>query len=264
VCRLLGFVAHTPTTLEGLLGQDLASFTELSLKHGDGWGIAIPERDGVSVQKSLGAARRSPEFGELTRALITDTALVHLRWATLGLPVTWDNAHPFTDGRVAFAHNGSIAPPEALDTLIAPDLLTRRRGDTDSERYFLALLTQLREHPDPADALAATVEQVGHIAHSSLNALLLTSDSLHAVCSYTAEAEAEAEEDGYYPMSYAVRGGAVLVASSGWGSGWTEMAPGTILSVRRDTGALSVRDLRGRARPAPVRALSTWIEAPTP
>jgi len=33
---LLGFVAHTPTTLEGLLGEDLASFAELSLKHGDG------------------------------------------------------------------------------------------------------------------------------------------------------------------------------------------------------------------------------------
>lgn len=193
MCRLLGFVAHTLTTLEGLLGEDLASFTELSLKHGDGWGVAVREHDGVSVQKSLGAARRSPEFGELTRDLITDTALVHLRWATLGLPITWDNA------------------------------------------------------------LAATVDQVGHVAHSSLNALLLTSDSLHAVCSYTAEAEAEAEEDDYYRMGYAVRDGAVIVASSGWGSGWTEMASGTILSVRRDTGALSLRDLCGRARPAPVR-----------
>lgn len=250
MCRLLGFVATTPMTLQELLGEDLAPFTELSLKHGDGWGMAVPERDGVFVRKSLGAARRSPEFAELTRTLITDTALVHLRWATLGLPITWDNAHPFTDTRIAFAHNGSIAPPEALDTLIAPELLGRRRGDTDSERYFLALLTQLREHPDPAAALAATVEQVGHIAHSSINALLLTPQSLHAVCSYTAKAEAEAEEDGYYRMHYAARDGAVIVASSGWGSGWTEMENGTMLSVRRDTGALSLRDIRGRAQPA--------------
>jgi predicted glutamine amidotransferase len=232
MCRLLGFVSHPPTTLARLMGEDLDPFTELSLKHGDGWGVATPARPGVAVRKSTEAARRSPEFGELARGLVTDAALVHLRWATLGLPTTWDNAHPFTDGRIAFAHNGSIAPPAALDDLIAPDLRGQRRGDTDSERYFLVLLTQLRQHPDTADALAATVAQVRGVAHSSLNALVLTPDALHAVCSYTAQGEAEAEEDGYYRMSYTHRG--------------TDLANGTILSVRRDTGELVVRPLDSR------------------
>jgi predicted glutamine amidotransferase len=243
MCRLLGFVSHRPTTLARLLGADLDPFTELSLKHGDGWGVATPAGPGVAVRKSTEAARRSPEFGELARGLVTDAALVHLRWATLGLPTTWDNAHPFTDGRIALAHNGSIAPPAALDDLIAPDLLGLRRGDTDSERYFLVLLTQLRQHPDTADALAATVSQVQQVAHSSLNALVLTPDALHAVCSYTTQGEAEAEEDGYYRMSYTQHDSAVVVSSSGWDEDGTDLVNGTMLSVRLDTGAVTVRAL---------------------
>ena len=255
MCRLLGFVSHPPTTLRRLLGDDLDPFTELSVKHGDGWGVATPDGDGVAVRKSTVAARRSPEFDELARGLVTDAALVHLRWATLGLPTTWDNAHPFTDGRIALAHNGSIAPPADLDDLIAPDLRQLRRGDTDSERYFLVLLTQLREHPDTADALAATVAQVREVGHSSLNALVLTPDALHAVCSYTEQGEAEADEDGYYRMRYSVRDTGVVVSSSGWGENGTDLVNDTMLSVRRDTGALDVRPLHTRDRGAhPVTA----------
>lgn len=73
--------------------------------------------------------------------------------------------------------------------------------------------------------------------------MISTPDSLHAVCSYTAQGEAEAEEDGYYRMSYTVRDSAVVVASSGWGGGGTDLVSGTMLSVRRDTGALAVRPL---------------------
>ena len=249
MCRLLGYVSHPPTTLSRLLGDDLAPFTELSLKHGDGWGVATPSASGVTVRTSTEAARRSTEFDEVAHGVVTEAAVVHLRWATLGLATTRDNTHPFTDGTIAFAHNGSIAPPAALDDLIAADLRPRRRGDTDSERYFLVLLTQLREHPDTRDALAATVAQVGQVAHSSLNAMVLTPDFLHVVCSYTLEAEADAEEDGYYRMSYTVREGtgdggqSVVVSSSGWGSAGTELPNGTMLSVRRDTGALSIHPL---------------------
>jgi len=163
MCRLLGFVAQPPTTLGHLLGADLASFTELSMKHGDGWGVATPTDTGVDVCKSTEAARTSRGFTTLAREHVADAGMVHLRWATLGLVTEWDNTHPFTDGRVAFAHNGSISPPAALDGLIAPDLLDQRRGDTDSERYFLVLLTHLRATPGPRDALAATIAEVSQL-----------------------------------------------------------------------------------------------------
>ena len=59
-------------------------------------------------------------FADWSRATRSDLGLVHLRRATLGLPVRAENTHPFTDGRLAFAHNGSISPPPALDVLLSP------------------------------------------------------------------------------------------------------------------------------------------------
>lgn len=243
MCRLLGFVAQPPTTLGHLLGADLTSFTELSMKHGDGWGVATPTDTGVDVRKSTEAARTSRGFATLAREHIADAGMVHLRWATMGLATEWDNTHPFTDGRVAFAHNGSISPPAALDGLIAPDLLDQRRGDTDSERYFLVLLTHLRATPGPRDALAATIAEVSQLHHTSLNCMLITADTLYAVCSYDPAAEDDAEEDSYYRLHYKVHDGTVLVASSGWGHGWTEISNNTMLTVHRGTGAMSMRAL---------------------
>ena len=119
MCRLLGWATRTPVTLHGLLGdEDLLDFTELSAKHGDGWGVARSTARGVSVRKRPESARTSPRFDRWSRTRRTDLGLVHLRRATLGLSVGLANTHPFTDGRVAFAHNGSISPPAALDALV--------------------------------------------------------------------------------------------------------------------------------------------------
>jgi predicted glutamine amidotransferase len=46
--------------------------------------------------------------------------MAHLRWATMGLGVGIRNTHPFTDGHVAFAHNGSVLSPASLDPLAEP------------------------------------------------------------------------------------------------------------------------------------------------
>jgi len=63
MCRLLGWATRVPTTLDELLGaDDLAAFTELSTKHGDGWGAARAGRRRVAVRKRADAARTSGEF----------------------------------------------------------------------------------------------------------------------------------------------------------------------------------------------------------
>src|SRR5688500_13388654 len=135
MCRLLGWTTREPTTLSDLLGEDdLADFTELSAKHGDGWGVARSTRRRVVVRKRADAARSSAEFARWARGRRTDSGIAHLRWATLGLGIDPDNTHPFTDGRVAFAHNGSIRPPAALDDLLTQRSQRQRRGTTDSER----------------------------------------------------------------------------------------------------------------------------------
>src|SRR5687768_15181296 len=131
VCRLLGWATRTPTSLHRLLGHDdTVDFTELSGLHGDGWGLARGVPGGVDVRKRANTARMSDDFALWSRATRSGLGLVHLRRATLGLPVRAENTHPFTDGRLAFAHNGSISPPPALDVLLSPTAQAMRTGDT--------------------------------------------------------------------------------------------------------------------------------------
>ena len=243
MCRLLGWASRVPTSLLDLLGErDLDAFTELSCKHADGWGLARSTASGVEVRKRADAARTSREFADRARRGSADLGLAHLRWATLGLDVRAENTHPFTDGRLAFAHNGSVVPPGSVDRLIAPELRALRRGDTDSERFFLAVLSRLAEGAGPGDALAGTVADLAATgAFTSLNCLLLTPGALYAVSRVNPDADLEFDEGpDYYDLRYRITDSAVVVASSGWGSEWEELANGDLLVVERGTLEVTV------------------------
>ena len=237
MCRLLGTVSTTPVTLDQVLGTEREAFLGLASVHGDGWGHAwSAAADDLEVRKSPESALDDEELADLAAHRPAVAALTHLRWATLGLPVRPDNTHPFTDGRVAFAHNGSVSPPAALDALIAPELAARRQGDTDSERYFLAVLSRMAEGAPADEALAATVRDVvdsGAQVHS-LNCLLLTPGALLAVCCYD---PAWNEDRDYYPLLHRRVGDTVVVASTGWtdSGGWSTVSNGQMLAVERGT-----------------------------
>jgi predicted glutamine amidotransferase len=242
MCRLLGTVSTTPVTLDDVLGPAREAFLGLAAVHGDGWGHAWSTGSGdLTVRKSPESALASAELGELARSRPAGAALTHLRWATLGLSVGPDNTHPFTDGRVAFAHNGSVAPPSGLDALISPGLAARQQGDTDSERYFLAVLSRMAEGATAGEALAATVGDVlasGAEVHS-LNCLLLAPEALYAVCVYDPH---WGDDRDYYPLLYRRDGDTVVVASTGWtdSAGWTTLSNGQLLVVERGTLRTSV------------------------
>ena len=245
MCRLLGWATRTPTSLHRLLGHDdLVDFTELSGLHGDGWGLARGVVGGVEVRKRPDTARTSDDFALWSRATRSDLGMVHLRRATLGLPVRAENTHPFTDGRLAFAHNGSISPPPALDTLLSPAAQALRTGDTDSELYFLAVLTHLDAGAAPAEALRRAVAGIAATASfTSLNCLLLTPDELYAVCFFDPGGVQADEAPDYYDLGFRTAEDAVVVSSSGWGSGWQELANGELLVVRRGSLEVAVESL---------------------
>jgi predicted glutamine amidotransferase len=247
MCRLLGYVSRTPTTLAELLSEDeLNEFTELSCKHADGWGMAWATENGVETTKSPDAARTSTLFARTAHEHLADLGLVHLRWATLGLNVVPENTHPFTDGAIAFAHNGSVKPPSSLDALVPQEFAALRQGTTDSERYFLAVLARMRlaelRMADPATALAETVSLIASsLEFSSLNAMIATPTELIAVSQFDPIAEAREAEPQYYQLRYRVEPDAVIVSSSGWGTGWQTVDNGEMLVVDRNTLAVSVR-----------------------
>jgi predicted glutamine amidotransferase len=238
MCRLLGWAASSPRTLAELLGdEDLDDFTALSRKHGDGWGVAWSTGPDVAVRKSPDAAHASRDFGHWARQEPADLGMVHLRWATLGLEVAEHNTHPFLEGGMAFAHNGSVSPPSSLDALLPPEMRAAMQGNTDSERYFRAVLARAA-NGNLGDGLAGTAEHIAATRDfTSLNCLLMTSDTLYAMSRFDPEHD---EDPDYFNLRYRVTDGAVVVASTGWGRDWEPLANGELLIVRRETLELSI------------------------
>lgn len=250
MCRLLGWVSRTPASARDVLGDDgLAAFRRLSRLHADGWGRAADDGNGPVLDRSTTRADDDPEFA---RAMTypTQAAVVHLRWATPGLPVELRNTHPFLhDGR-AFAHNGAIYPVDRVGDVLPPEWQRRLHGSTDSERYFLAVLAELDEPgTDVPTAAARVTDRLARAFRpSSLNALLLAPETLYAVSCYDPAAAPPAPEAAfvdrstYFDLRYRVTPDSVTVASSGFlppeADGWEHLPNGSVLVVDRRTLAV--------------------------
>ncbi|MCW4385545.1 class II glutamine amidotransferase [Salinibacterium sp. SYSU T00001] len=243
MCRLLGLVSRDETTIPGALGGDFDSFTALSAGlHGDGWGVAGELRGLRTLTRAADAAHASVDYRKAASAPVT-SGIVHLRAATLDLAVAERNTHPFVHGELSFAHNGSIREIATIEPLIDADLRGSIRGDTDSERYMLALVSELRRS-SPVEAARTVAARLGEVAvEASINALLLTPDELIVVADEHAKAPNFLGSD-YYALSYLERDGLFAVASSGWErEGWTPVPERSVLTVDRRTLELRIHDL---------------------
>ncbi len=105
-----------------LAPDELGPFSQLSSVHCDGWGLAAwDDADDLIVIRDTGPAMREPGLLAECARVSTDAALLHLRKASVGLPVTPANTHPFAVGSVAFAHNGYF-PPNAAGVELLDEL----------------------------------------------------------------------------------------------------------------------------------------------
>jgi predicted glutamine amidotransferase len=273
VCRLLGYCSRAPASLADLIGDDgLRDFTALSALHSDGWGMAWYDGAAADLRKSLGRADREPEFARLAHQPLGDLGLVHLRWATPGLPVSDRNTHPFRYGPCTLAHNGAIHPQARLGEMLPREWERQLGGTTDSEKYFLQLMWRLEERDgDMVAAIADTAADIDRrFEPNSLNAILLTPEKLYAISWYhPAKVPAEQlrlrgygdrpdEVAAYFHLAYRATADAVVVASSGWPMpGWTPLPRGHVLVTDRATAQTSVLPIPpGTGRPAETESSS--------
>ena len=269
MCRLLGYCARRPASLAGLIGdQGLREFTALSSFHSDGWGMAWADGGPIEAHKSPLQASEDPAYGELAGRPLGRRGVLHLRQATPGLPVEAANTHPFLADGVAMAHNGAIHPQDRLPELLPAGWEERMTGSTDSERYFLYILSCLRAGADMVTAVGETAAAVNaRFDASSLNAVLLTRDALYAVSchdrskipearmrarGFTGSAEQLAK---HFDLRYRETADAVVVASSGWPQdsldGWAPVPNGHVLVVEGDTLATRIEPLPIPVSPQP-------------
>ena len=234
MCRLLGYTAPTPTTFDQVVGSNFKEFVKLADDHCDGWGIATSDKTKADLYKEPVAATKSANFKEQLASHKSKAALLHLRWATEGMAVNENNTHPFTYEDITFIHNGSITPPTALNPLIDKKYLQLAKGNTDSERYFLYLLTQIEKHGFIDGVKAALSYIKNNCTYSSINMMILNKSTFMATCIYNQDKIPKRFKDqaDYYHLKYTNKDGQVVVASSGWNqNGWEEIPNGSVLVV---------------------------------
>ncbi len=252
MCRLLGYVTSRPTSVVDILGRDdFDTFTALTEVHSDGWGMAWHRSldDPTEAVTSAQNASIDPQYRALAEKELGCCGLVHLRWATGGLPVSHANTHPFTDAGYAFAHNGHIAPIAHLEAQLSAASRAKLVGDTDSERYFRLIMQCIDgASGDEAEGVTRALEiLVREFPNSSLNALLLTPTKLFAIhinsrvdspvkslrkLFESVEAMPASHATEYYAMDYRITDDAVHVISSGLDAeGWTQIPEDTAVMI---------------------------------
>jgi len=271
MCRLLAYASQTPRAVADLLGPgEYKGFRELSHLHRDGWGmgwLSAPDDDGLlepsrrresglQTQRSTIAAYEDPAFDSLAGRRLAAAGFVHLRWATSGLAIAEANTHPFLADGWAFAHQGSIPSAERIDSLLSSEWSDRRRGTTDSERYFLYFLQCLDGGDDVVEAMRRAVSDVvAACGTASLNAVALSSSCLLVVHGRSGlepprhdllEAMGRPEDvppdhlEGYFGLHYRQSAEEILIISSGLtGAGWRDVPEDSIVHIDLSTRAAS-------------------------
>ena len=223
MCRLMGYVSQAESSFPAQVGEDFQEFIALSSVHCDGWGVSTSDRHQAHIvlEKKVEAAAESATFQKVITENEADGALLHLRWATKGLSVSEDNTHPFVYGDYSFIHNGSIFPPDSILDFIDEKFKKLIIGDTDSERYFYLMMTEV-EKLGLAEGVKSTITIIKENGKTtSLNFMLMDNENFVVGSEHNSEKKPDWAPDDYYVIKYKKNPDGVLFASSGWNQpGW--------------------------------------------
>jgi predicted glutamine amidotransferase len=234
MCRLMAFSSRNETTLPSFMGSAFQEFVALSKVHHDSWGLALSGGGTASVIKKVETAAHSSNFQETINSEQSRGGLLHFRWASPGLPVTDTNAHPFTFEDIAFIHNGALSPYDAVKSLVAPKFASLQKGNTDSEQFFLYLLTEIDNSGFVEGVKKAMKNIKENFKYSSINSMIINSEYLIVTSEHDPANKPEWADEIYYELRYRLDDSGIAVASSGWNQeGWTLMKNHQMLIVNR-------------------------------
>lgn len=182
MCRLFGFRSNVPSRSHRSLLVAENAVAQQACMHTDGWGIGYYIGSEPYIFRSaMGAAddERFQTFGERLRS---HTFLVHVRRATVGI-VDELNSHPFRYGSWMFAHNGTIFGFDKLREKVLQNILPEFQhlifGNTDSERFFYFLLSQMvRQGCDKTGREAIDVEVAAEAQRVALSKIFAWAEEI--------------------------------------------------------------------------------------
>lgn len=176
MCRWIAYIGDA-IPLDTLVTKPARSLVEQSLyaresfrpdgtmlrTNGDGFGMGwYGDRAEPGLFKVSDPAWSNENINELCAHLRSRLFMAHIRAASTGA-IQRSNCHPFKYRNWMFQHNGYIDRFEAirrdLQLAIASEYYPLLRGTTDSETFFLLMLTFGLEH-DPKAAYLQSIEAV--------------------------------------------------------------------------------------------------------
>ena len=188
MCELFGVSSSRRIEVNDLLKE----FFSHSVRHPNGWGMAVFYENAVSLEKEPVQADKSAYLKErLQHKISVRTMIAHIRLATRGV-MEYANCHPFVlrdnGGRCwTLAHNGTIFDYPRHDPY-----LHRQEGGTDSERILCFLVDQINQQQlalgralTKAERFALLDELVGDMAGGNkLNLLVYDGELLYVHTNY--------------------------------------------------------------------------------
>lgn len=212
------------------LAQDGSVPLGIEPGHTDGWGLYASNGGKEVYVRSAGEAAAEKIITALKPVRGPGQALIHLRKATVGANKI-ANTHPFLSSGIAFCHNGSIRSfPDSRAGLL--------EGDTDSEKYFMRILSRMSdtELVTMQSAVEAEVKALLVGDWTSLTCVLKSNNGLVLTYRWNG-AHPKTEEmklDDYYTFFIGTKGPDTILCSEKLpldGFEWEALTNGTTLAL---------------------------------
>jgi len=181
MCRFIAYSGDR-TLMDTLIFSVSNSLVQQSKKakmrinplNGDGFGIGwYPEHDdpipGTFV--SVEPAWSNRNLNQIAAKIPTCHFFAHVRDASIGMPVSQSNCHPFQYGPYLWMHNGRLDQFSLFRRLIFNDLSDQAfdfiKGNTDSECAFAIFLDEINfnleiSHQKLKQAMKATITRINN------------------------------------------------------------------------------------------------------
>lgn len=188
MCELFGVSARKKIAVRGYLEE----FFSHSVRHPNGWGIALFYDQSVSLEKEPVQASKSTYLRERLKCMPEQGDMIaHIRFATRGAD-EYENSHPFVHrdrfgNAWTLAHNGTIFRYPSVDRYFGV-----QEGQTDSERILLYLIDQINGRQERLNRPLDFEEKFGLLdcivsdmsSGNKLNFLLYDGETMYVHCNY--------------------------------------------------------------------------------
>jgi len=179
VCRFIAYSGEStfmsPLVLDAsnsLVQQSKKAKMRVNPLNGDGFGIGWYPAHGDPVPGtfvSVEPAWSNRNLSQIATKIPTQNFFAHVRDASVGMPVSQSNCHPFQYGTYLWMHNGRLDQFSRFRRLILNDLSDKAfefiKGNTDSECAFAIFLDEIKfdqqaSHEKLKQGMRATISRI--------------------------------------------------------------------------------------------------------